>query len=208
MHVRSLTLLNSRFLSPAAITISFVALLVFSWRRWASAIADSGREMDLPLRLLEGDALYRDVFYMYPPLSPYFNSLLYSIFGARLEVLQVSGVLFSVLALVLSHRIARRFLERYRCGARCNSHSAVVRLQAHRKPHFTLFVFRAPWHGPFACDTPVLPALFGEAAPSRTVRGGRLCRACGDVKTGVRNCVSDYWSGDDHMAHAERRATK
>jgi Dolichyl-phosphate-mannose-protein mannosyltransferase len=104
--------LNSRFLSPAAITISFVAMLIFSWRRWASAIADSGREMDLPLRLLEGDALYRDVFYMYPPFSPYFNSLLYSIWGARLEVLQASGVLFSILALVISYRIARRFLER------------------------------------------------------------------------------------------------
>ena len=38
-------------------------MLVVSWRRWASAIVDSGREMDLPLRLLEGDVLYRDVFY-------------------------------------------------------------------------------------------------------------------------------------------------
>ena len=66
--------------------------------------------MDLPLRLIEGDVLYRDVFYMYPPLSPFFNSLLYGIWGARLEVLQASGVLISVVALTLSYRIARRFL--------------------------------------------------------------------------------------------------
>ncbi len=85
-------------------------MLAFSWRRWASAIADSGREMDLPLRLIEGDVLYRDVFYMYPPLSPFFNSLLYWIWGARLEVLQASGVLISIVALILSYRIARRFL--------------------------------------------------------------------------------------------------
>ena len=44
--------------------------------------------MDLPLRLLEGDVLYRDVFYMYPPFSPYFNSFLYSLFGVHLEAWQ------------------------------------------------------------------------------------------------------------------------
>ena len=85
-------------------------MLVISWRRWMSPIVDSGREVDLPLRLLEGDLLYRDVFYMYPPLSPYFNSLLYSIFGVRFEVLQVSGVLISAFIVFICYRIARRLL--------------------------------------------------------------------------------------------------
>jgi len=86
-------------------------MLVISWRRWMSPIVDSGREIDLPVRLLQGDALYRDVFYMYPPLSPYFNSLLYSVFGVRLEVLQASGIIISIVIAVICYRIARRLLN-------------------------------------------------------------------------------------------------
>src|SRR5262245_56888453 len=68
-----------------AIALAFVAMLLVSWRRWTSPIADSGREMDLPLRLMNGEMLYRDAHYIYPPFSPYFNSFLYRIFGAHLD---------------------------------------------------------------------------------------------------------------------------
>lgn len=86
-------------------------MLMISWRRWVSLIADSGREMDLPLRLLNGEQLYRDVHYLYPPLSPYFNALLYRIFGAQLEVLQASGVVCSIVIVWLCYRIALRLLS-------------------------------------------------------------------------------------------------
>jgi len=85
-------------------------MLAASWRRWTSPIADSGREMDLPLRLLSGELLYRDAHYIYPPFSPYFNSLLYRIFGAHLDVLQASGIVCAVLIAWLCYRIARRLL--------------------------------------------------------------------------------------------------
>ncbi len=85
-------------------------MLAVSWRRWTSPIADSGREMDLPLRLLNGELLYRDAHYIYPPFSPYFNSLLYRIFGVHLDVLQASGIVCAVLITWLCYRIARRLL--------------------------------------------------------------------------------------------------
>ncbi len=88
----------------------FLLMLIVSWQRWSSVIADSGRELDLPLRLLRGEWLYRDVHYLYPPLSPYFNALLYRVFGPHLSVLQVSGVLCSLLLVWLCGRIARRLL--------------------------------------------------------------------------------------------------
>ena len=85
-------------------------MLAVSWRRWTSPIADSGREMDLPLRLMNGEMLYRDAHYIYPPFSPYFNSLLYRIFGAHLDVLQASGIVCAVLITWLCYLIARRLL--------------------------------------------------------------------------------------------------
>jgi hypothetical protein len=93
-----------------AIFIAFAVMLIVSWRRWTSPIADSGREMDLPLRLLRGEMLYRDVNYLYPPFSPYFNAQLYRIFGVHLDVLQASAVICSVLIVTLCYFIARRLL--------------------------------------------------------------------------------------------------
>ncbi len=94
----------------------FFLMLAVSWQRWSSVIADSGRELDLPLRLLNGEWLYRDVHYLYPPLSPYFNALLYRVFGPHLGVLQSSGVLFSLLLVWLCSRIARRLLPANECA--------------------------------------------------------------------------------------------
>jgi 4-amino-4-deoxy-L-arabinose transferase-like glycosyltransferase len=67
--------------------------------------------MDLPLRLLRGEELYRDVHYLSGPLSPYFNSLLYRLFGIHLDVLHVSGLLCSALIVAFCYRIARRLLS-------------------------------------------------------------------------------------------------
>lgn len=85
-------------------------MLAVSWRRWISPVADSGREMDLPLRLMKGELLYRDVYYLYPPFSPYFNSLLYRIFGAHLDVLQAGGAICAALVVWMCYRIARRLM--------------------------------------------------------------------------------------------------
>jgi 4-amino-4-deoxy-L-arabinose transferase-like glycosyltransferase len=54
--------------------------------------------------------LYRDVYYLYPPFTPYFHSFLYRIFGAHLDVLQVGGVICAVLVVWMCYRIARRLM--------------------------------------------------------------------------------------------------
>ena len=103
--------LQSAIRNPqSAILCVFAAMLALSWRRWFSIIADSGRELDLPLRLLNGETLYRDIHFLYTPLAPYLNAQLYAWFGARLETLQASGVVCSLLIVWLCYRIARHLL--------------------------------------------------------------------------------------------------
>jgi len=97
-----------RLVPYGAIFIPFGVMLVISWRRWLSPLTDSGREMDLPLRLLNGELLYRDIHYLYPPFSPYFNALLYRIFGVHLGVLQMGGIIGAGIVVFLCFRIARR----------------------------------------------------------------------------------------------------
>ena len=98
------------------IFVSFTWMLLISWRRWASPIIDSGRELDLPLRLLRGEMLYRDVHYLYPPLPPYLNSFLYRFFSVHLDVLQVAGIFCALLVVAISYRIARRVLPPWESG--------------------------------------------------------------------------------------------
>ncbi len=103
--------LHSALRTPqSAILCVFAVMLAVSWRRWVSIIADSGRELDLPLRLLNGETLYRDVHFLYTPLAPYLNAQLYAWFGARLETLQASGVICALLIVWLCYRIARHLL--------------------------------------------------------------------------------------------------
>jgi hypothetical protein len=50
-------------------------------------ITDSGKEVMVPYLLLNGDMLYGDIFWLYGPWAPYFNSWMYSLFGVHTDVL-------------------------------------------------------------------------------------------------------------------------
>jgi hypothetical protein len=69
-------------------------LLMYStWAAWGELTADCGREMYVPAVLAEGKVLYRDVWYLYGPVAPYLNSLLFRLFGVNLNVLYWAGSL-------------------------------------------------------------------------------------------------------------------
>ena len=80
----------------------FWALKLYTtWGAWGNLTIDSGREMYVPAALAKGKTLYRDVIYLYGPAAPYFNSLLFRWFGARLEVLYWAGSLAALGSAVL-----------------------------------------------------------------------------------------------------------
>ncbi|MGE3467329.1 MAG: hypothetical protein AB7J13_10385, partial [Pyrinomonadaceae bacterium] len=92
------------------IVITFISMLAGSWHRWTSMIVDIGRETDLPLRIMNGEVLYRDIHYLYPPFSPYFNAALYTIFGPHLDTLAYSGIVFAAVLTFLCYRLAVRLM--------------------------------------------------------------------------------------------------
>jgi hypothetical protein len=82
--------------------------LVVSWERWINPLIDSGREMDVPWRLGQGERLYRDITYYYGPLGPWFNALALRWFGNRWTVLQAVCLLLSASVLTLLYRMLRQ----------------------------------------------------------------------------------------------------
>ncbi|MEK6409502.1 MAG: hypothetical protein AABN34_21465 [Acidobacteriota bacterium] len=94
----------------ALIAVSFMFGLAVSWERWGNPLVDCGREMNQPLRLARDQMLYSDVRHIYGPLSPYFNALLYKIFGPSLAVLYADGIVSALLILALVYWLSRRLM--------------------------------------------------------------------------------------------------
>jgi len=81
------------YLGFAALLIAWIWRLWVNWACWGSLTIDCGRELYVADMLARGKMLYRDVWYLYHPAAPYFNSLLFRIFGVRVEVFYIAGSL-------------------------------------------------------------------------------------------------------------------
>ena len=79
-----------------------------TWAAWGDLTIDSGHEMYIPLLLSQGKQLYRDVWFMYGPLAPYFNSYLFRLFGVHLNVLYWAGSLSALGSAVFLYLIGKR----------------------------------------------------------------------------------------------------
>ena len=66
--------------------------LWLNWACWGSLSVDSGRELYVAGMLAQGKTLYRDMWYLYHPAAPYFNSLLFRLFGTRVEVMEPNTI--------------------------------------------------------------------------------------------------------------------
>ncbi|HZJ53293.1 MAG TPA: glycosyltransferase family 39 protein [Myxococcaceae bacterium] len=99
------------FPAPALlVATAFVGCAWLSWRRLGSLIVDGGKELDVPRRLLEGAALYRDIFWNWGPLAPWVNAGLYGLFGVHSDTQMWAGLVTAALACLGLYLIARRFV--------------------------------------------------------------------------------------------------
>ena len=58
-----------------------------SWLKWPDLLIDYGEQVYVPWRLSEGEILYKDIIWMYGPLSSYMHALLFKIWGPGIDVL-------------------------------------------------------------------------------------------------------------------------
>ena len=148
---------------------SFAAGLTVSWQRWASPVIDSGREMNQPLRLAEGQTLYSDVRHIYGPFSPWLNAQLYRAFGPSLDVLYGDGIISSILILALVYLLARRLMDQ--AGAATATISVMWLCAIKPAGNFILPYSYAALHGTLfglialslsadAMEQPVVPRFF------------------------------------------------
>jgi hypothetical protein len=114
-HPASMAVLE-KWLPAIVVTALFVSMLLATWDRWTHPIIDHGREMNVPARILSGERLYIDIMYFYGPFAPYFNALLYRLFGTHLKTLHASGIVCAALVLMMIHWIGRRLMRPWACA--------------------------------------------------------------------------------------------
>lgn len=68
-----------------------VLLFAASYGRWLEPIVDTGRDLYIPGKLLDGQKLYRDILYYYPPLVPYLLAALTAVLGRSLAAYTAIG---------------------------------------------------------------------------------------------------------------------
>jgi hypothetical protein len=113
----------SPWLGPGVIAVLFVALAVWSWRKWPDPLIDFGRELYTPWQLAEGKLLYRDVGSFFGPLSQYWNALLFKIFGVSLTTLVFANLAILALTTALLYKWLGSVCDRLTAAA-----SAVILL--------------------------------------------------------------------------------
>ncbi len=90
-----------------------IGLIIFTWKRLPDVVVDFGRELYVPWRLVEGDVLYQDIAYFNGPFSPYFNSAVFSIFGASVSaIVVVNSLLLMLLITIMYFQLVRLFKVR------------------------------------------------------------------------------------------------
>jgi hypothetical protein len=82
----------------------------YTWGHWGSVQIDCGRELYVPVTILKGKLLYRDLWYPYGPLAPYVVALLFRVFGVSLTVLYLFGLGLALTTALLAFELGRCFV--------------------------------------------------------------------------------------------------
>jgi len=91
--IRSFSEIRWHLLAWSALTAVGVLLYLQSYERWGDPTIDLGRDLYLPSQLLNGHVLYRNELYNYGPIAPYLLAGIVALFGDRLVVFEMVGIL-------------------------------------------------------------------------------------------------------------------
>ena len=90
---------------------TFLLLAGISWNRWVEPFVDTGRELMVPWRLSEGEALYRDVRFYYGPLGPYLAAAVDLTAGRSFAARIALSAVVALLHVAALAALARRLLS-------------------------------------------------------------------------------------------------
>jgi len=167
-----------------ALLLGWVAILAgMAWDRGPDPWIDFGRELYVPWRLTEGDALYRDLAWFNGPLSAWWNAGWMWLCGVSFDTLQWVNLALALVGAALLYGLVR---------AATGAHAAYVALYM----YFPLFVFSqqkaignythlAPYSHCLVHGYVLALAALAAFARARTTARVRWCAVAGCALGGV-----------------------
>lgn len=101
------------------VSVTFLAMLGFTWMTWPDPLVDFGRELYVPWQLTQGKALYRDIAYFNGPLSPHLNALFFKFLGVSLRTLVLMNSILLALLTGMIWYLWRRMSDAITATAAC-----------------------------------------------------------------------------------------
>jgi hypothetical protein len=93
---------------PIFLTTSVGVFLTCSiWAKTGDILGDFGNEQYVAWQISQGKILFRDVAYLYGPLSPDFNGLIAHLAGNQLDVILTANLVVLILTTALLYRLLR-----------------------------------------------------------------------------------------------------
>jgi hypothetical protein len=89
----------------------FAYALFMTWLKWGDLVVDTFRDLWVPMQLIDGRVLYKDIFYEYGFFPPYSLSIIYRLFDANIITMVSFGLLITILESICLFNICRLFMN-------------------------------------------------------------------------------------------------
>lgn len=92
--------------------ILFFCFLPFFFLKQGLLLIDTGRELYLSQQVAQGGILYKDILNIYGPFAYQLNAILFNIFGEKLVIPYIAGIINSIIIVITLYLISREFLNK------------------------------------------------------------------------------------------------
>ena len=158
------------FLPFLLYAVLITVFLDISWMKWGDLIVDSGKEWYVPVQLLSGKVLYRDLAWYYGPLVPYLNALFFKLGGVQIGSLVFSGFLSLILTVYALHHLAKRALGTYEAVLVVSTFILVFAFGFYVMPRNYNFIIPYTYAAPYGLAFALLSVLFFQKAREKAGR--------------------------------------
>ncbi len=98
----------SKIIAPLLLSLLALLLLSRTWMSWLSPTIDTGRELNIPARIAQGERLYRDVACFYGPVPVWLHAAAYRVFGFDVRTPLALLLPSALLTMASLYSLARR----------------------------------------------------------------------------------------------------
>lgn len=97
---------------PVLLFLAFLIMALISWGKWMDILVDFSLQVYAPWQLSQGQVLYKDIVYIYGPLSAYIHSFLFRVFGPGISILTWFNIGLIIILTVIIQQLFRNLFNR------------------------------------------------------------------------------------------------